>query len=220
MEGICDTEEIVVKPLGKLLKGIMVFAGATIMGDGRVALILDVLGIAQHAGVVSEVRDRSLSELAAKIQDRQNTIHTLLLAGLGLTGRIAIPLSFVARLEEIPTSCVEVADGQEVVQFRGQIMPLIRLSQLLQCNDAIADQDKLQVVVYTANGRSFGLVADHIIDIVETTLDLKPSTRQHGILGSAIIQQRVTDLLDIQGIIRTFDPGFFDTCDVAAPNHV
>ncbi len=220
VEGICDTEEIVVKPLGKLLKGIMVFAGATIMGDGRVALILDVLGIAQHAGVVSEVRDRSLSELAAKIQDRQNTIHTLLLAGLGLTGRIAIPLSFVARLEEIPTSCVEVADGQEVVQFRGQIMPLIRLSQLLQCNDAIADQDKLQVVVYTANGRSFGLVADHIIDIVETTLDLKPSTRQHGILGSAIIQQRVTDLLDIQGIIRTFDPGFFDTCDVAAPNHV
>lgn len=70
VEGINDTEEIVVKPLGKQLKGISVFAGITIMGDGKVALILDILGIAQQGQVVSEVRDRALADKLAGAQDR------------------------------------------------------------------------------------------------------------------------------------------------------
>ena len=208
VEGINDTEEIVVKPLGKQLKGIPVFSGATIMGDGRVALILDVLGIAQKSGVISEVHDRTLAELAAKAQEKRDSRQTLLLLGLGQDGRMAIPLSMVARLEEIPLSAVERADDHEVVQYRGQILPLIRLSTMLGHGQVSGTQDPMQVVVYSEQGHSVGLVVDRILDIVETTLEAKRTVRRNGILGSAVIQQRVTDLLDMHGLIREADPTF------------
>ncbi|HLN26730.1 MAG TPA: chemotaxis protein CheA [Gemmataceae bacterium] len=210
VEGINDTEEIVVKPLGKLLKGIPVFAGATIMGDGRVALILDVLGIAQQSGVVSGVRDRTLADLAERSTDQKSDSQTLLLLGVGKDRRAAIPLSMVARLEEIPNSDIEMADSQEVVQYRGQILPLIRLSGVLAAEGSDNHGDLMQVVVYSDHGRSVGLVVDRILDIVETSLEVQRATRREGIIASAVIQQRVTDLLDVHGIIRGVDPSFFE----------
>jgi two-component system chemotaxis sensor kinase CheA len=212
VDEINDTEEIVVKPLGKQLKGISAFAGATIMGDGKVALILDVLGIAQRANVVSEVRDRALTDKVKQTQEQLVDRQTLLLLGIGVTGRLAIPLSMVARLEEFPASMVEKAGGQEVVQYRGQIMPLIRLSEIIHTYscDATETPDPLQVVVYSAQGRSVGLVVDRILDIVEETLSVQRCSVSHGLLGSAVIQQRVTDLLDVHGIIQSADPSFFE----------
>ncbi len=210
VEGINDTEEIVVKPLGKQLKNIPVFAGATIMGDGRVALILDVMGIAQRAGVVAELKDRSLTELSEKTAE-DNQHQTLLLLGMGRDRRAAIPLSMVARLEEIPANKIEQADNQEVVQYRGQIMPLIRLTNVLGVESCTEAWDAMQVVVYAEQGRSVGLVVDKILDIVETAIDVKRPINRGGILASAVIQQRVTDLLDVQGIIRSVDPYFFET---------
>jgi len=210
VEGINDTEEIVVKPLGKLLKGVPVFAGATIMGDGKVALILDVLGIAQRASVVSEHRDRTLADLGAKSLDKGSDSQTLLLLGMGRNRRAAIPLSMVARLEEMSAANVERADGQEVVQYRGQILPLIRLSSVLGVEDAEGSADPMQVVVYSERGRSVGLVVDRILDIVETSLEAQRATARDGIVASAVIQQHVTDLLNVHGIIRAADASFFD----------
>ena len=210
VEGINDTEEIVVKPLGKLLKNVPVFAGSTIMGDGKVALILDVLGIAQRSGVVSEVRDRNRSDMAGKNSDKKDEIQTLLLLGMGHSRRAAIPLSLVARLEEIPVSQLERADGQEVVQYRGQIMTLIRLSDVLGVSTMEEQADPMQVVVYSEQGRSVGLVVDQILDIVETNLEVRRATGRQGVVASAVIQQRVTDLLDMHGIIRSADPSFFE----------
>ena len=109
VDGINDTEEIVVKPLGKLLKGIPLFASATIMGDGRVALILDVLGIAQRANVISENRDRSKSDTTVRAGDTSREVQTLLLIRAGQDGRMAIPLSQAARLEEFPRHTIERA---------------------------------------------------------------------------------------------------------------
>jgi two-component system chemotaxis sensor kinase CheA len=98
VDAIHDTEEIVVKPLQKQIKSISVFAGATIMGDGRVALILDVLGLAQRANVVSGVRERSLSEKTASAAEKAADRQTVLLFATHDGGRMAIPLSLVARL--------------------------------------------------------------------------------------------------------------------------
>jgi len=219
VESILDTEEIVVKPLGKQLKGIATFAGATIMGDGRVALILDVLGLAQRAGVVSEVRDRSIAEKAHHATDGGHERQTLLLLGMGDAGRFAIPLSMVARLEEFPDDSVERSAEQEVVQYRGQILPLLRLSRVLraaaEADPAASDGDSLQVVVYTEQGKSVGLVVDRILDIVEDALDIQRSIGRDGLLGSAVIQQRVTDLLDVHGIIERAIPSFFAQAEAA-----
>ena len=77
VDEIIDTEEIVVKPLGKKLKGVKIFAGATIMGDGRVALIIDVLGLAQEANIVSEVRSRNVSSHEETAQNRMKKQTTV-----------------------------------------------------------------------------------------------------------------------------------------------
>ena len=131
VDQINDTEEIVVKPLGKQLKGVSVFAGATIMGDGRVALILDVMGLAQRANVVSQSSDEANHDAAAKASTVSTDRQMLLLCKLQGGQRMVIPLSLVARLEEFPRSGLESAGGQSVVQYRGQIMPLIDVAEVL-----------------------------------------------------------------------------------------
>ncbi len=208
VDGINDTEEIVVKPLGKQLKGVSLFAGATIMGDGRVSLILDVAGTAQRAGVISGMTDRLAREEAARKQDQGDERSAYLLLKHGANGRVAIPLSLVARLEEIPCSAIEHSGGHEVVQYRNQIIPLVRLSQALNHRgyDQAEESDPMQVVVYTQNGQSVGLVVDTILDIVEDAIQMRPARTGQGLIGSAVIQQRVTDVVDLPGLIRTVAP--------------
>jgi two-component system chemotaxis sensor kinase CheA len=209
VDEINDTEEIVVKPLGKQLKGITCFAGATIMGDGRVALILDVLGLAQHANVIAEVHDRSVAG-KTKAAERTDERQTLLLFNAGQNSRMAIPLSMVARLEEFPRAQIERSGGQDVIQYRGQILPLIEISGYLpNASAAPAQSDPVQVVVYSECGRSVGLVVSRINDIVEEALTVKREAGRDGILGSVVIQDKVTDLLDVIGIIRAADPTFY-----------
>jgi two-component system chemotaxis sensor kinase CheA len=210
VDEINDTEEIVVKPLGKQLKGITCFAGATIMGDGKVALILDVMGLAQYANVVAEVRDRAVAgktKAAERVDERQ----TLLLFNAGQNARMAIPLSMVARLEEFPRSLVERSGNQDVVQYRGQILPLIQVANFLPNAGGAPDLgDPVQVVVYSEAGRSVGLVVAKINDIVQETLTVKRGGGRDGILGSAVVQDRVTDFLDVSGVIRAADPTFYE----------
>lgn len=204
VDGVNDTEEIVVKPLAKPLKSVPVFAGATIMGDGRVSLILDVLGLAKESSVLSAGREPHAAS-ASKSEGKSGAqMCHLLLAGAGAR-RVAIPLDCVSRLEELPASGIENADGQEVIQYRGRIMPLIRLGAVLGC-PAAADPDELQVVVYTARGRSVGLVVDVVHDIAEVALELTAPGRRAGVLGSGVVQGRVTDLLDLPEIVRLAVP--------------
>ncbi|MEZ4653723.1 MAG: chemotaxis protein CheW [Candidatus Eisenbacteria bacterium] len=210
VDEINDTEEIVVKPLSKQLKGLSVFAGATIMGDGRVALILDILGMAQRSGVVSQVRDRTLVDSKPQVHGEEVDKQTLLLVGVGEHGRMAIPLSAVARLEEFSGSTIERTGRDEVVQYRGNILPLLRLSSVLPESGSSHEADPMPVVVYSEDDRSVGLVVDRIIDIVEESVVLQRRSGRSGVLGSAIIQGRVTDVLDVRGLICKADPSFFE----------
>lgn len=131
VDEINDTEEIVVKPLGKQFTTISCFAGATIMGDGKVALILDVLGVAQMASVITEVRERNAVEVAARQSDSVAGRDAWLVFGVGDSRRMAIPLSIVSRLEEFAATSVERSGRHLVVQYRGQIMPLVDVAEAL-----------------------------------------------------------------------------------------
>ena len=210
VDAVNDTQEIVVKPLGKQLKGITCFAGATIMGDGRVALILDVLGLAQHAAVLSENRGMTTAaELQADgkaLTDRQ----TLLVFEAGLNSRFAMPLSQAARLEEFPRPQVEHCGNRPVVQYRGSILPLIDVAEQLGRGPVAQDATgPLQVVVFAENGRSVGLVVGQIIDIVEESVAAQRHGQAPGILGSALVSGRVTDLLNVREVIEGAAPAFF-----------
>jgi two-component system chemotaxis sensor kinase CheA len=202
VDAIGDTEEIVVKPLGNQLKGIPIFAGATILGDGRVALILDVLGVAQRAGVVSSTRDRLFHDAAATANSSERMAERLLVVGVGFSRRVALPLSLVARLEEIQPAAVEQADGRDVVQYRGGLLRLVRLDQ---CLGVPADDDVRGplsvVVVRTSNEVPVGLVVERVIDIAESREDLRVEGSGDVVTGSAVVQGRITDLLDVNRIL-------------------
>jgi len=215
VDKIHDTEEIVVKPLSKQLKHIKCFAGATIMGDGQVALILDVLGLAQQASIVTEGAEQKLNAARQDDSTGESDRQTYLLFNVHGEGRMALPLNSVARLEEIPRDHVETASAREVVQYRGQILPLIRISSHIPAasTSTFTEGDNtlpLQVVVHTRGEKSVGLVVDAISDIVEESISVTRKSTLPGILGSAVIQERVVDLLDIDGILRSAEPNFFE----------
>ncbi len=213
VDEINDTEEIVVKPLGKQLKGINAFAGATIMGDGRVALILDVLGLGQQAKVVTEATRKAAAARAEVVRGAEGERQMLLLFRIGDDRRMGIPLSMVARLEEFPRSALERAGHHQVVQYRDRLLPLIRLSELLGEGGAVAERDPLHVVVYRHDGRDVGLVVDNIVDIVEEQLTVHRRERQGAVYGSAVIQQKVTDLLDVRVLIEQADVLLFESAE-------
>src|SRR5262249_45012247 len=138
-------------------------------------------------------------------------------------GRMAIPLSQVARLEEFPRSALERVGPQEVVQYRNEILPLIDVSRALRPRrrqgsngrpgsrrrasaSQPAPSDTVQVVVYAGQGQRVGLVVDRILDIAEETLVARSPARRPGVLFTAVIQGRVTAFLDVEGILRGADP--------------
>jgi two-component system, chemotaxis family, sensor kinase CheA len=211
VDDINDTEEIVVKPLSKQLKGLKVFAGSTIMGDGRVALILDVLGMAQSSNIINEVRNRALAEKEAELATARTDRQALLLFAGPDNGYMAVPLDRVGRLEEFPIASIERAGGKEVVQYRGEILPLLFLSHLLeerrnrarhpQAKAERASPELLQGIVYSGEGRRVGIVIEKILDIVEETITVKSAASRFGVLYTTVIQGRVTELLDMPALL-------------------
>jgi two-component system chemotaxis sensor kinase CheA len=223
VDAVHDTEEIVVKPLQKQLKGISAFAGATIMGDGRVALILDVLGLAQRAKVLSGAHERPVGEPSTAAAERAGDRQTVLLFARHDGGHMAISLALVDRLEEFPCSAVERVGPQDVVQYRDEILPLVHVSQVLRrrsraVNNRRSDSRRrahrdppanesstIQVIVFTGKGQRVGLVVDRILDIAEETLVARSNVRCPGVLFTAVIQGRVTEFLDIEAVLRCVD---------------
>ncbi len=217
VDGISDTEEIVVKPLGRHLKNISVYSGAAIMGDGKVALILDVRGLAQASGIVADTNERARAEQEhAKVEDRD--LPKLVLFSGRPGSRMAAPLSMLARLENISGTAVERAGNQWVAQYRGQILPLIRITHALpersnmagredhddNCRDdllRLPSSAVLQVLVLENQGRFVGLVVNQILDIVDSGSGPQSPPTRAGVLYSSVISDHVTELLDVPAIL-------------------
>jgi two-component system chemotaxis sensor kinase CheA len=201
VDDINDTEEIVVKPLAKQLKSLFCFAGATIMGDGRVALILDVMGLAQFTGVVNAHRESAqLADSAVK--ERYAGSHarqSWLVFRAGNDRRMAIPLAAVSRLEEFRSEAVECSAGRYVIQYRGKIMPLCTVQEVLGAATHPLPES-FPVIVHSQDAGSIGLVVDEILDIVEQQVSLESKHATGPVSGTAVIQKHVTDLFSLQAL--------------------
>jgi two-component system chemotaxis sensor kinase CheA len=181
------------------------------MGDGKAALILDVVGLAQNASILSEAREGALTEKADEALRDQGREHAekqtfLLFAGPD-DARMAVPLSAVARLEEFPSSHVEKSGGEWVVQYRGRILPLIRLDVVLEERRtrlrhprSDIEPHPMQVLVCNDQGRTVGIVVERILDIVEDRAEVKSPATREGILYAVVINDRVTELVDIPAV--------------------
>jgi len=214
VDSINDTEEIVVKPLSKQLKSLSVYTGATILGDGKVALILDVMGFAQKASIISEMQKQTIKASTNMNLDKHQKSKSLLVFRV-LKAKMVIPLALVARLEEFNSQKIEYSGKLKVIQYRQRILPLIFLSEALFGTQSSSPPepatDSLQVIVYSENGQSVGIVVDQILDILEAEepLEIGYGAKREGVLGSIVLQGAVTDLLDLHQIVKKVIPNFF-----------
>jgi len=204
--GLCvdevhDTQEIVVKPIGRQLKSLPMYAGATIMGDGRVALILDVPGLAH-----SEAIDHHQA-VAADTRHTDDDRTALLVLEISGGRRAAMPLREVSRLEEFPAERVEHSGGAEVVQYRDGILQLVRLAPAIGLSDTSGDHEQLSVIVHEVDERLIGIVIDRVLDVVDTVVVRSEVGRRAGVLGSAVVQDRVTDLVDLDAVVAVAGVG-------------
>ncbi|GGH05967.1 ATPase [Glycocaulis albus] len=190
VDDVLDTEEIVVKPLSAQLRGIQVYSGATLLGDGSVIIILDPNGLSQQLAHATEETQAS-EELAASSVDPSR--QRLLLVRAGEDDVKAVPVSLITRLEEFDGSTIEVVDARHVVQYRGRLLPLAHASGV----DEFRREGRQPVLVFSEEGRSAGVAVDEILDVVEETLDLQMGSERPGVIGSAIIKGRATEVLDI-----------------------
>jgi len=202
VDAIADTEEIVVKPIGRIVRGKSCFAGATIMEDGRPALILDVMGLAKRSRVLTKDLDRKIYDVHAETEAEKAGRASMLVFSTPAGGRMAMPLSRVWRLEVFPQSRVEKAGERDVVQYRDQIMPLVPIFRLLGDPAVEAGRQFLHVVVYEYLGRHVGMVVGQIVDIVEEQIEVKGLATRPGVLGTAVVKGRVTELLDPEGVLQ------------------
>lgn len=196
VEEVHDTQEIVVKPIGRQLKMLPTYAGATIMGDGRVALILDVPGIA-HAQNVAQVTESDVDSRAVAAEDST----ALLVLEVSNGRRAALPLREVSRLEEFDVNRIERSGNAEAVQYRDGILPLVRLTSAIGLVETVRDDEQVSVVVHESDDHRVGIVIDRVLDVVEAAVVRSEVGRRAGVLGSAVIQDRVTDLVDLDAVV-------------------
>jgi two-component system chemotaxis sensor kinase CheA len=194
VDGVFHTEEIVIKPMSSKLRHIPVFSGTTILGDGAVIMIIDPNGVAQALGRAAVAATRAEnSELQSREEEVDEDTVSLLVFRAGSQQPKAVPLSLVTRLEEIDCRKIEISDGRHLVQYRDQLMPLLRID----AETSLKKEGAQPILVFSDQGRSMGLVADEIIDIVEERLNIEVSSDRPGLLGYAVIKGATTEIIDV-----------------------
>lgn len=195
VEELHDSVEIVVKPMGRHLQGLGEYAGATILGDGQVAVILDVGGLAQRAGL-SRAAATALNNKAAA-EEVAAEMHSLLVFNNAPGERCAVPIDLVTRVERVDRKQVEKLGGRRTMQYGGASLPLVALHDVAQAGDLVETQQWV-VVVFDCAGQTIGLLVAEPLDMVETRLEMDTITlRQPGIAGSAVLGGVTTLMLDI-----------------------
>lgn len=202
VDEILDTADIVVKPLARFLKPISIYSGATVLGDGRVAFILDILGIAQkHLGISGQANEQSL--LDKYDHGEESPLREFVLVGLGASAKHAIPLSAVSRMEEIKVSSIEYSGTQRVVRYRGSILRIVNLNDVLGYPQTADASELTQLIVVRVEDQTFGLEVNQIIDVLSTRDYLDESVTAHpAISGNLVTQSEIIVVIDVEKVFE------------------
>jgi len=209
IDQVLNTEEIVAKPIAAAVKSIGLYAGATLLGDGSVALILDVAAVARRA--LDTDLQEAMKNASSDVVEASAT-ESMLIVSVGEGRQVALPLGAVTRLERLSASVIEQVSGSAVMQYRGKITPVADLAQLL--GDGGTTRDEFAVVVCARGERTVALIANEVVDIVDCAIGNFSDVSGYGLLGSIVIKDRVTELLDLRAAVESADPGFYDAEDV------
>ncbi len=207
VDKIFASEEIVVKPLGKWFKNIPIYSGATIMGDGKLALILDVVGLSQFVGISVEEVEKKY-EAATKVKISTEESYFILLFDIGKE-RMALPIALISRLDKVKANKIQISGGKEVIVYKNEVVPIIRLENYLPI-EKIPPQEEYIILFFTEKDKTCGILCSQIVDTIEITLNVEEGIYNYpGILGHKIIEGKTVLFIDIYKIIEMYDPEWF-----------
>lgn len=210
VDALHESEEIVVKPLGTHLREIQSLAGATILGDGHIALILDVGGIASHRELTT-IAEEARNESAQNQQKEQHESdkQLALLFSNHPTEQFAIPMSVITRIERTTLEDIDDIGGDLLMRYRGGSLPLLALSRLVNCKPPV-EQSSLYVVVFEVNGIEIGLIAPELSDIRELSCKIDSMvTETAGVMGTFVLDNQTTRYLNLYDLAEKAHPNWF-----------
>ncbi|MFN3504676.1 MAG: chemotaxis protein CheW [Caldimicrobium sp.] len=206
VDSIYDSEEIVVKPLGKWFKSIPLYSGATIMGDGKLALILDVVGLSQYVGLKAEEIEKIREQKVIKTGLEETQFVLIFQVG---EEHFALPLALISRLDKVKAEELKIIGGKEVILYNNQVVPIIRLENYLPLQ-GMPLQEEYNLLFFKEKEKTCAILCSKIVDTLETTLEVNRDLYvQPGILGYRIINDKTVLFLDIYKIIEMYDPEWF-----------
>lgn len=222
VDEILDTADIVVKPLARFLKPISIYSGATVLGDGSVAFIMDVLGIAQKHLGESVHQEQQVADKYSEFSQNNVEPREYVLVSLAAKAKHAIPLTMVSRMEEIKTSTIELSGNQRVVRYRGAILKILNLNDVLGYPSEKTERDITQIIVTRVNDQMFGLEVDQIIDVLSTRDFLDDSVVSHqAITGNLVTQNEIIVVIDVEKVVETIQPNVLEMGrGVAGPKRI
>ena len=209
VDQVLDSEEIVVKPLGRHLSNLPLLAGATILGDGKVAMILDAVGISGRAKLSSSVDEMAATAITHE-RGNQSESQRLLLLSLNAIDHFAVSMDIVNRIERIAVSDIEYVGDQKVLKYGEVMLPLLEIPHVLKCSPPI-EPDHLYAIVYTVYGREVGLLSPILRDIRESNSEVDThNCAEKSVAGVTIIDDRVTRVLDVYSLTEALHPNWFE----------
>jgi len=208
VDAIEESQEIVVKPLGRHLRACSCYSGATILGDGSVAMIIDVLGAAAAANLLAGHPGDDAAVEESDGQAQEQTLPVLLFEGA--EGEwFGIATSLVSRIERVRSDQVDTVGGVDILQYRGGSLPLIALERCIQ-SEGRPEPDSFHAVVFRSGGRDFGVIAPSLADIRDVPAEIDGRMlAEPGVLGSISCDDRTIRVLDVHALARRAHPGLF-----------
>jgi len=213
VDTVMNNEEIVVKPLSQYVKENTCYAGTTIMGDGSVAMILDAQGIAEDAKLKFSDLDRANQMLSGEgaYLDLRETLSTILFTN-GSAEMLGLPLQMITRIEKVRVDEIEKIGDKEYIQYRGGSLRLIRLEDHLPVSAPDEEKEFIHVIVPKMTDTPVGIIAANVVDVVDEDIEFDSSSiESEGVLGSAIIQDKITLILDTFNFLENVDPEIYET---------
>jgi two-component system, chemotaxis family, sensor kinase CheA len=213
VDQLLDSEEIVVKPIGGHLTDCREYAGATILGDGGVALILDIAGLRDLAGL--SATQAAIDEAELRLKHRGQDLrdaHTYLVVRNHPDEQFAIPLGLVSRIERFHRSALSEVGGRSAVAYRESMLALLCIDQLVPSSAIPEDRSTLHAIVFKAYGREAAVMVSEIVDILEISSAIDDATHlRPGVMGSVVIDGKISLILDVHGFVDGLLPEYKNT---------
>jgi two-component system, chemotaxis family, sensor kinase CheA len=205
VDEIKDTAEIVVKPIPNYMKKLGVYSGATIMGDGNVALILDITGLKEKANLLhlsSQTQEENEIDFNSKTSRNLTDAQDFLFFKLDSKEKYCLPLCLVHRLEEFEATEVELSGSQRIVKYRDSILPLVSLNEYLKLPPSNTNREKISAIVVQKRNRSFGIEVNEVVDILNINTSIQDPVKEiDGILGSVITDEGIATVIDVLSVL-------------------